>query len=137
MVKVQETDHLIDPLDFRFENGRHEAIRRTGQWVHVHFVEHCFWCPEATETARDLVQIGRTGDGTAFGLNERNVSSKRFVHPFSEYEIDSTQLVFCYLPDDKKPLYNRIKSMSNHFGGIPSQCAVMGKFEKQGNRKDQ
>ena len=29
-----------------------------------------------------------------------------------------------YLPDDGKVLYNQVKVMSNHFGGIQTQCAI-------------
>lgn len=59
-----------------------------------------------------------------------------FVHLVRDWEIDFPSIVLMYKPDDGKPLYNRIKVMTNHFGGIQSQCAVQPTFDRQRN-KDQ
>eukprot|EP00571_Detonula_confervacea_P016014 CAMPEP_0172307988 /NCGR_PEP_ID=MMETSP1058-20130122/8723_1 /TAXON_ID=83371 /ORGANISM="Detonula confervacea, Strain CCMP 353" /LENGTH=1152 /DNA_ID=CAMNT_0013020311 /DNA_START=101 /DNA_END=3559 /DNA_ORIENTATION=- len=120
MVKISCTNSLIDPLDFRFQNGRNQACRRDGTWKDVSFVGHCYLCPESNSE-----------------FVEHDIQSKQFLHLAKDHEVDFSSMMFVYKPDDDKALYNRIKVVSNCFGGVQSQCAVMKKFEGQGKRKDQ
>mmetsp|Transcript_54670 Transcript_54670/g.116171 ORF Transcript_54670/g.116171 Transcript_54670/m.116171 type:complete len:233 (-) Transcript_54670:868-1566(-) len=118
MLKISCTNDLIDPLDFRYQNGRHQACRHRGEtitWHDVTFVGICYSCPQEN----NLV------------LSEADVQSKEFVHLAEDWEIDFPSIALIYKPDDSKALYNRIKVCSNHFGGIQSQCAVKGKYESQ------
>ena len=68
---------------------------------------------------------------------EHDITSKQFLHLDRDWEVDFPSIVFAYKPDEDKALYDRIKAVSNHFGGVQSQCAVMTKYDGQGNRKDQ
>lgn len=124
MVKIRETDTLIDPLDFRYENDRHEACRSNGSWQAVNFDKFCFECPQGSE--KPLV----------FG--EGDIMNTQFFHLAENWEVDFPSIVFVIKPTDDKPLYDRIKVMSNYFGGIPSQCVVLAKYKSQrGTQADQ
>ena len=59
-----------------------------------------------------------------------------FVHFAENFEVDFPSIVFYCKPDDGSPLYNRIKVLSNYFGGVQTQCAVIPNYNKQRN-KDQ
>ena len=67
-------------------------------------------------------------------FQESDIKSKSFKHLADNWEIDFPSIVFAYKPDDSKPLYDRIKVVSNYFGGVQSQCAVMTKFDGQRNQ---
>jgi hypothetical protein len=127
MVKIRETSKLIDPLDFRYHKasnregalfysvraffcsslavdwfvlqlcdflGFHQAIK-DGSWHNVNFVGHCYM----------------TNKGCEF--EEHDIQSKEFIHYAENFEVDFPSIVFVYLPDDGKALYDRIKIMSN------------------------
>ena len=52
-----------------------------------------------------------TGKGHVF--NDRDIQSKEYIHYAENFEVDFPSIVFVYLPDDGKALYDRIKVMSN------------------------
>ena len=122
-IRVKETNAEIDPLDFRYHNGAqfflseflsslhlvciyffcnaaeslgcHQAIKPDGSWHDVKFDGHCYI----------------TGKGHVF--NDRDIQSKEYIHYAENFEVDFPSIVFVYLPDDGKALYDRIKVMSN------------------------
>jgi len=98
--------------------GRHQAYRSKGEWQNVNFVEHCYVSQN---------------DSTYY---KRDIHSERFYHLVEDYGVDFPSIVFVYVPDKDKALYERIKVMSNMLG-IQTQCAVMKQFEGQGNKKEQ
>ena len=142
----KRTDNVFD---FRYENGkfnlcdqlglsnyvlliyrtglsadRHEACRSNGSWQAVNFDKFCFECPQGSE--KPLV----------FG--EGDIMNTQFFHLAENWEVDFPSIVFVIKPTDDKPLYDRIKVMSNYFGGIPSQCVVLAKYKSQrGTQADQ
>ncbi|KAL7551535.1 hypothetical protein ACHAWF_014721 [Thalassiosira exigua] len=139
MVKIKETDTLIDPLDFRFHHsestakkgfershlsGRHQALKRgpwddvTGAWVDVTFDHFCYFCPKGNKKIR-----------------EQDIKHMKFVHLAEDWDVDFPSIMFVYLPDNGKALYNRVKVMTNYFGGVVTQCAVSTEFERQ-TKKD-
>jgi len=122
-IRVEETNVLMDPLDFRYHNGalcflsqfvsplhlvfidllcnaadplgRHQAIKSDGSWHDVTFDGHCYM----------------TGKGYVFNVHD--IQSKEYIHYAENFEVDFPSIVFVYLPDDGKALYDRIKVMSN------------------------
>ena len=128
MVKISNTNTLIDPLDFRFDGKRHRVLQSDGSLRAADFIGFCYLAK--WKTAEDNSEM-------ILEVSEADIKSKQFLHPASQWEVDFPQIVLAYLPDDGKPLYNRLKVMSNYVGGIQSQCAVMQKFKSQGSRKDQ
>lgn len=75
--------------------GEHQACRYDGSWHNVTFVGHCFLAPKG--------QVFSDGD----------IQTKKFYHHAEDYQVDFPSIVFVYLPDDGKALYDRIKVMSN------------------------
>ena len=82
-------------------------------WESVTFVGFCYECSDKIV------------------LEEGDIKSKEFIHLARDWEVDFPSIVFVYLPDDGKALYNQVKVMSNHFGGIQTQCAVQKKYDMQ------
>lgn len=147
MVKIRERATPIDPLDFRYHNGQnilsgdvcyiscclsnpfnltysccsggHEACKNDGTWHPVNFERHLYMCPSSEDI-----------------INEADISDKELLHHTEDWAVDFPSILFVYKPDDSKALYDRIKVMSNYFGGIPTQCGVMAKYRNQRN-KDQ
>lgn len=99
--------------------GRHQAFRSDGTWRDVAFDGYRYVCPKHEP------------------FHEDDIKSKEFLHLEKDWKVDFPSIVLAYKPDDNKALYDRIKVVSNNFGGVQSQCAVMTKYEGQGNRKDQ
>ena len=75
--------------------GENQACRHDGSWQNVKFVGHCYFSQK----------------GQVF--SDRDIQSKEFYHYADHYEVDFPSIVFVYLPDDGKALYDRIKVMTN------------------------
>mmetsp|Transcript_13918 Transcript_13918/g.25407 ORF Transcript_13918/g.25407 Transcript_13918/m.25407 type:complete len:806 (-) Transcript_13918:62-2479(-) len=126
MVRIKETETLIDPFDFRFQRdrlgGHHQALKRFGndeRWMNVTFVSHVYQCKD-----KSIVEVA-------------DVKSFSYVYLAKDWDVDFPSLILAFLPDADKAMYDRIKYVSNICGGIQSQCAVAKKYSSQGNRKDQ
>jgi hypothetical protein len=78
-----------------YPQGENQACRHDGSWQSVTFVGHCYFS--------DKQQV----------FSDRDIQSKKFYHYAEDYEVDFPSIVFVYLPDDGKALYDRIKVMSN------------------------
>ena len=79
--------------------GANQACRKDGSWHNVKFVGHCFFSPKGSPKGRVF--------------SDSDIQTKKFYHHAEDYEVDFPSIVFVYLPDDGKALYDRIKVMSN------------------------
>jgi hypothetical protein len=75
--------------------GFHQALREDGSWNNVKFVKYCYISPKG------------------FVSSESDIQMKTFYHFAEDFEVDFPSIVFVYLPDDGKALYDRIKAVSN------------------------
>ena len=97
--------------------GRFEAIKR-GSWGAATFVSYCYKCDD-----------GRVVD-------DSDASAERYLHLADDFKIDCPSLIFVFVPDTNKALYDTIKYVTNICGAVQSQVAVASTFGRQRN-KDQ
>ena len=58
------------------------------------------------------------------------------AHTEDTFKINCPSVIYNFLPDKGKALYEKIKFMSNNRIGIQSQCVVVDTYKRQKN-KDQ
>ena len=98
--------------------GHFEVIKR-GSWEAATFVSYCFKCEdERVVDDRDVVSV------------------ERYLHLADDFKIDCPSLIFVFVPDTNKALYDKVKYVTNICGAIQSQVAVASTFGRQRN-KDQ
>ena len=92
-------------------------------WVDVDFDGYRYECKNK-----------KTGETRHF--EEEDVKIARPAHTEDTFKINCPSIIFKFLPDKGKALYDKIKFTSNQVSGIPSQCVVLDIYKKQRN-KDQ
>mmetsp|Transcript_13807 Transcript_13807/g.27990 ORF Transcript_13807/g.27990 Transcript_13807/m.27990 type:complete len:1077 (+) Transcript_13807:697-3927(+) len=125
-IRITQTDTRIDPLDFRFSKGRHEAIRRSNgeeNWVTVNFIGYCYECRDTKNTGVILDVV-----------EEHDVEAFSYIHNICDWEVECPSLIISYHPDKDKALYDKVKCVTNQIGGYQSQIAVAETFERQKNK---
>jgi len=105
---------IVDPFNFRFRNGTHEALDPQGTYRSVRNFEIVYQNESTT-------------------ISERDLRSQPFpIISLEPWQIDKP-MVFVYLPSDNAQTYHQCKLMAHFEFGVPSQCAVSQKFTKQRN----
>ena len=92
-------------------------------WVDVDFDGYRYECKNK-----------KTGETRHF--EEEDVKIARPAHTEDTFKINCPSVIFKFLPDKGKALYDKIKFTSNQVRGIPSQCIVRKNYKDQRN-KDQ
>jgi len=128
MVKVKETNSLIDPFAFRYDNRSrcHQALNENGTWQRMTFDSHVY-------------QISDTEIITEEELNSPPIPVHMLEGQNIMKSIEFPSMVFVILPDDKAEHYGVAKMLSHFQFGVQSQCIIATKYLGQRNdrSKDQ
>ena len=87
-------------------------------WIPVTFVSYCFKCEDKRV------------------VDDRDASVESYLHIADDFKIDCPSLIFVFVPEKDKALYDTIKYVTNICGAVQSQVAVAEKYNGQKN-KDQ
>ena len=143
---------VVDPFNLRFKPHR---ANNGMMLLFISFSKNCFMIPNISLTSFDPL-IGpphqmfennkweqcrfvkyfyQTQDGKIIDDDPDNAMPYTFVEP--GHNIEMVAMVFVFLPSDDSQTYNTVKLMSQFEFGIPSQCCVIEKFNKQKGKGEQ
>jgi hypothetical protein len=109
---------------YTFFSGRFEVLNpKTGRWSNATFAGFRYEC--------------HLYNGKIVFVDQDEVRIATPLHrEDGHHKINCPSIVFKFLPDTGKALYDKIKFTSNQCAGIPTQCVVLETFRRQKN-KDQ